>query len=481
MMIKSLSLIVLLTATSMAHAENHLLVIGGGGEPARDTTIFDNGMENLGKSLEKANWRYEVSFNGGHADTEKILKKHYPNPSAPTTNFTQEKYAQLIEGYKKKILSGEIKSGDQLMIIVNTHGASKSAGQLTHRVSASGGAATDLNELAGSKLVSLDDLQEIVKLTNDRGIKLGIVDLSCHSGNTLALKKNAPNTCIVTASGPVHYGFAGSVAFPDKFLAALKPGKNLEEVFLEARLNSSDSGYPMISTSENDKIVNDVYNNITPYLYYYSPSADKMTPYVLANANQEQMCRRDEEFKDLMSKLDELKSVMKSKKNSFNADKLIDLLNKYKASQDKVLKATMVLGTYKLDNVENFPVPANSSYVLSNFKIKYTWKELIALDVDDSIATFEKFKKFSESKKGKDDNQAVIDFLKLVRTKKQQILTQNPQLKNVKKETEEIVKQIDKSYAMANKIALQEKVYYEELYRRSQTNNSNDPCKKIVF
>jgi L-arabinose isomerase len=75
----------------------------------------------------------------------------------------------------------------------------------------------------------------------------------------------------------------------------------------------------------------------------------------------------------------------------------------------------------------------------------------------------------------------VIDFLKNVKIKKQQILTQNPQLKNVKKEAEEIVKQMDKSYAMANKIALQEKVYYEELYRRSQSNNSNDPCKKIVF
>ena len=54
-------------------------------------------------------------------------------------------------------------------------------------------------------------------------------------------------------------------------------------------------------------------------------------------------------------------------------------------------------------------------------------------------------------------------------------------LAKAEKETEEIVKQMDKSYAMANKIALQEKVYYEELYRRSQTNNSNDPCKKIVF
>lgn len=478
---KCLTLITLLTMTSLVHAGNHLLIIGGGGEPKRDTTIFDNGMVNLGKNLEKSNWKYEVSFNGGHKETEKILQTRYTSPIAPTTNFTQENYAKLIENYKKKILNGDIKSGDQLMIIVNTHGAAKSAGQLTHKISASGSAATDLNLLSGSKLVSMDDLQELVKLTNDRGINLGIVDLSCHSGNTMALKENAPNTCIVTASGPVHYGFAGAVAFTDKFLAALRPGTNLEEAFLKARLESKDAAYPMISTSENDKIVDDVYKSITPYLYYYSPKADKMTPYVLENANPAQMCKREEDFKDLTAKLDKLKSVMKSKRNSFNADKLKDLLVEYKDSQDKILKSTMALGIYKLDNIETFPVPANSSYILSNFKINYTWKELIALDVDDNIADFERFKKMTESKKGKDDNQAVIDFLKKVKVKKQQILGQNPKLNNYKKETENIVKQMDKSQAMANKIALQEKVFYEELYRRNQSNNPNDPCKKIVF
>lgn len=480
MNVKCLSLTALLATTGLAHAENHLLVIGGGGEPARDTTIFDGGMEKLGKNLENANWRYEVSFNGGHSDTEKILKKHFSTPSAPTTDFTQENYAKLIEGYKNKILSGKIKAGDQLMIIVNTHGAQRTKGQLTHKVSTTGGAATDLNLLAGSKLVSLDSLQEIVKLTNERGINLGIVDLSCHSGTTLALKNNAPNTCIVTASGPVHYGYAGSIAFPDKFLAALKPGKNLEEAFLEARLDSTDSGYPMISTSENDKIVREVYNGITPYLYYYNPSADKMTPYVLKTANQEQMCKREEEFKDLISKLDELKSVMKSKRNSFNPDKLKELLKQYKESQDKVLKASMALGGYKLDNVETFPIPANSGNILSRFNTSYTWKELLAFDVDDSIADYEKFKKLTMSEKGKRDNQSVIDFLKKVKAKKQQIISQNPQLQTYKKDTNELVKLMTKSHSMANKIAVQEKVFYEELYRRNQSNNA-DPCRKIVF
>ena len=195
-------LITFLSTTSLAYAENHLLVLGGGGEPKKDSTIFDNGINNFGENLKKSNWKYEVSFNGGHKKTESILQMHYSAGVAPITNFTQDNYAILIENYKNKILKGEIKSGDQLMIIISSHGAQRIPGDLTHSISASGGTALDLNKLSGSKLVSLDKLQEIVRLTNDRGIKLGLVDLTCHSGTTLALKNNAPNTCIVTASGP---------------------------------------------------------------------------------------------------------------------------------------------------------------------------------------------------------------------------------------------------------------------------------------
>ncbi len=480
MNIKLLIITLIALNTTVSFAENHLLLFGGGGEPKGDTTIFDSGMETFGKNLKKARWNYEVSFNGGHNTTETILKDHFPSPITPTTEFTDVKFDQLLIDYKQKILSGTIKPGDQLMIIINSHGASKDLNGETHKISAKGGAATDLNNLQGSKLVSLDKLSEIVKLANDKGINLGIVDLSCHSGNTLALKKDAPNLCIVTASGPVHYGFAGPTAFIDKFFSNLTPGTNLEEAFLKGRLESNDAAYPMISTDINDEIVAGVYDAITPYLYYYSPKTDKMTGYVVETINSGLVCKREENFTQLMSKIDSLGQVVKSKKNGFNADELKRLLNEYKKSQDKVINASLQLGGQNLSNVENFVVPKGIK-TPPGFKLQYTWKELLDLDIDKRVGEYENFKKFSSSPKHKAENQAVIDFLKTVKTKKETIISKYPKMKDFTDQTRTYVQSMADTRAIADKIALQEKQFYEELYRRKQTSSANNPCQKIVF
>ena len=480
MIFKRLTFAALVFSATTLHAENHMLVIGGGGEPVRDFTIFDTGMEQLGKNLQKSNWNYEVSYNGGHSKTEAILRKEFPSPEKPTTDFTALKYEHLIKDYKNKILAGQIKSGDQLMIIVSSHGASKNPGMKTHAISAKGGAATDLNNLQGSSLVSLDALAEIVKLTNERGINLGIVDLTCHSGHTMALKTNAPNTCIVTASGPVHYGFAGPSAFIDKFLLNLTPGTNLEEAFLKGRLQSNDPSYPMISTQANDKIVKDVYDSITPYLYYYSPKSDKMTGYIVETAHQDLICKRDNDFKKLMSQIDSLHAVVNSKKNGFNADALRELLNDYKRSQDQILEASMAMGAEKLSTKETF-VLAPHTKLPSSTKLEYTWKELLNLDVDKRIADYEKFKAFSTSTTAKADNQAAINYLKTVKERKQRIINQYPKMKDFEENTRTLVKAMNNTREIADKIALQEKQFYEELYRRNQSNESNNPCKKIIF
>lgn len=464
----------------MTYAENHMLVIGGGGEPQRDFTIFDTGMDTLGDNLGKANWKYQVSFNGGHAKTEDILRRKYTRPSAPTSNFTVDQYLALLKDYKAKILSGKIKAGDQLMIIIDSHGASNSTGMKTHLISATGGAAADLDNLSGSRLVSLDLLDEIVQLTNQRGIKLGIVDLSCHSGNTMGLKKNAPNTCIITATGPTHYGFAGPTAFTDKFLSNLTPGTNLEEAFLKGRMQSTDASYPMISTDAGDEIVRDVYQSITPYLYYYSPKTDKMTGYVIDTVNKNLICRREENFDRLMSQINQLSSVVKSKKNNFNADELKRLLTEYKKAQDKVIKGSMAMGGENLSRKESFKLPPNVKSV-NDFKLDYTWKELLELDVDKRIAEYEKYRNFSDSAANKAINQSVIDFLKTVNQKKQSIIAQYPKMKNFTEDTRNLVKQMENTRALADQIAVQERPFYEELYRRKQSSQANNPCAQIVF
>ena len=464
-----------------AQAENHLLMLGGGGEPRNDTTVFDDGLIDFSRNLKSSNWKYEVSFNGGHQETEKILRKHYSQSVKPTTNFTQKNFLNLIASYKNKILSGEIKSGDQLMIIISTHGAEASKNEATHSIALSGGAATDLNNLAGASLASLDTLEELVKLTNARGIKLGIIDLSCHSGATLALKKNAPNTCIVSASGPNHYGFAGPGAFTNLFLRDLKPGVSLEDAFLKARRETIESSFPMISTSEGNQIVNDVYPGITPYLYYYQKNTDKLTPYILENDGLAQICKREHDFKQLISQIDKLNSIVSTNRNSFNADKLKSPLSEYKKNQDNLFTTSIEMGSLKLDNVENFSVPLNSKDLLSRIKIKYTWKELLEFNVEKRIAEYENYKQNSTAKNIIKDHQLVIDFLKKIKVRQQQILTENPNLLIYKKHITSMIENMNNSYKLAQDIALQEKKLYQELYSRSPSTNPNDPCKKIIF
>ena len=466
---------------SLAQAEGHLLILGGGGEPQKESTIFDEAMRSFGNNLKKSKWKYEVSFNGGHRKTENILKNQYSKGKSPPTDFTNENFIKLIENYKNKILSGEIKSGDQMMIMINAHGAETSYQELTHSISLSGGAVTNLNTLEGSEKVSLDKLQEIVKLTNERGINLGIIDLSCHSGSTLKLKKNSTNTCIITASGPNHYGFTGTGSFINNFHKNIKPGTSLEEVFLKSRLDSKTPDYPMISTNENNKIATEVYKNISPYLYYYAPEADKMSSYVFMNSNPLQLCEREENFNKLIAKIDSLKSILHSNKNRFNTDELRNLLFNYKKSQDEIFKAIEKMGVLNLEKVETFIIPENSSSFLSQVKTKHTWSELLLYNFDNITTNYEKLLANSKSAPEKQDNQSMINLLKQLKTKKQQILTENPKLVNHQYHTDLMIKAMSNSEIMAKKIAAQEKRLYEELYRRDQSANPNDPCKKIIF
>ena len=476
---KNLLFTTLFLSTTTVFAENHILVIGGGGEPVGSSTNFDRRIGQLGLNLQETNWKYEISFNGGHSTTEQILKTNYPSPVAPITEFTVDEYNRLLKDYKNKILSGKIKAGDQLMVLTSSHGSAKAKGMTTHAISAKSGPITDYNSLKGSATVNLDLLGDIVKLTNERGIKLAIVDLSCHSGNTQALKKNAPNACIITSTGPIHYGFSGVSAFTEKFIQNLKAGTNLEEAFLKGRIQSSDPAYPMISTEANDQIVKDVYESITPYLYYYNPKTDKMTDYIVETANRDLMCKRENDFKKLISQIENLQSVFNSKANGFNAEALKDLLVNYKQSQDQVLKASQAMGADNLSKREVFTLPANTKPI-TGFKLEYSWKELLELDVDKRIADYEKFKQFSSSPVAKADNQAAIDFLKTVNEKKQSIIRQHPKLKNFKDNVKSLVTGMNNSRKLADQVAVQERQLYEELYRRKQ-NSSNNPCRNFVF
>jgi hypothetical protein len=477
MNIKTLTLAVLVFSSTQLMATNHMVIMGGSGDAAGPKTIFDHSMGALGNLIKDSSWKYQVSFNGGHSETEALLHSQFNKGIVPTSDFTKESYDRLLETYKKKINSGEIKSGDQLVIIIEGHGAEKNQYQKTHHIAVNGGDSkgiTNYDKLDGAKAVNLDTLEELVKLTTKKGIKLGLIDMSCHSGNSQALKMNAPNACIVTSTGTNHYAMTGPSSFSGKFWAKAKPGMNLEDVFLQARVDSTEPGFPMISTKESNEITAELYKKISPYLYYVSPNADKLTKYLKNNSSDQLICQRQSDFRDLNDKISRLQNTV----SDYDGTELKNLLAEYKTQQDEMTMALNKLGGSVGNKVEKF----ESSNGKAKFSIEFTWKDLVGTTPDSAISFYEGAAKSSKNASEKAENKAIADTWKKIKVKREQIIINYPQLKDLDHATKELTKKIGNNFGTAIKIANQEKIFYNTLYeQKKQSGSANDPCRSIVF
>ena len=267
------------SADSIPNHNKEFYFMGAGGDPAGDTTIFDKVIQTLGRfSSETTNdWKTTISLNGGHKSTEALISKRFTKADN-TGAFTEKNLNDMIADIESKLQDGRLKSGDQLMLLIDTHGAMKTSKEKTHSVALSEGAASELKGLSGAHIFSMDKLQKIIDLAAEKGVKLALMDFSCYSGNTLSLLGNNLNkACLISASGPNQYSYIEgldpirsfpSSSFSGKFVESLKAGKNLEELFLTARKGTSDPDFPMISTVEGRETNDFIYNWISPFLNY---------------------------------------------------------------------------------------------------------------------------------------------------------------------------------------------------------------------
>jgi hypothetical protein len=499
MNLKSFFLLTCLFTHHALAASNHLLYIGAGGEPdcrAQDltgphakskceNTMFDTGLKVFSNNLLNSNWSYQVSFNGGHKETEKILREGYQNPVLPTTNFTAANYKKMIKDYEDQVKSGKIKNGDQLLIVIAAHGAYKQHWETSHSIVASGGSSlANKNDLSKTSLVQLDDLKKLIALTNSRGIKLGIVDLSCRSGNTLELAKNSPYTCVIAATGPTHYAYMGGLGtFSTNFLNSLKSGQSLEGVFLKARSESTDPSFPMISTEENESIVSDVYAEISPYLFYKNNIADSITDYVINNSRDELMCKREEQFRDLAAKIEQLTKATKGKSNFYRGAELKKLLAEYKSNQDQILNALKEKNYPALDQLEVFEtsVTFSDDTPAETFIHKFTWKQILESNPKDTIEKFKKFAEEADTPSEKRRYLANVGLYQMIEKKRVALIKKYPDLGKVRSTALALTAQMTKSYKIAVKITQEERKFYTELYRQKRSNKLTSPCRKFVF
>lgn len=469
-----------------AQGSDQLYYLGGGGEGTKTSTIFDYNISNVQNITSSHKLDYQISFNGGHRDTEDKLRAHFP--SNKVTNFTEKNFNERLKEIERKLMRGEIKPTEKLLLIIDSHGA-ESNKELTHSISlANNKQVKDLNNLNGSDSVSLDRLKKIVDLAEAKGVKLGIVDFSCHSGSTLNLaKKLSQNTCVISSTGPHHYGYAGSRVFADLFMKELaKPHMNLEAAFLKARKNAIDAGYPMISTPMHQMIANQFYGDLTNLLYYERLNQEgKLVNHI---KNKDIDCIDCTPYK--LSSMTQLKSKISTLKiqgilEHAVADSLIAQIEKYNAFQQNLVTQYNKLGVPKLNSKETFFFPEiNSETKRPYINQQLTWYEILNSNEEKTNKAINKLIKQQQA--AKVPNPSLETFINVskkfrdsVAKKKAEILKKYPDILNASDKLNQLAEKNNESYKMVVAIAQNEKKLYDSLYS-NQTIKPN-ACNQFIL
>lgn len=478
-----LPLVLLLINSQNAMADRKLIMMGGGGEPKNlSTTIFDETLTGLDNYVKKNKWdEVVVSFNGGHAKTEELVNSKFKDATSKST-FTKNNFNAIIKTYETQIKNGELKSGDQLLVMIDSHGAMKTEGDSTHQIAVGASASqTNLNDLGGMTLVSMEALKGLAALAKEKGIKLGILDFSCHSGNSLSLANE--NTCVISSSGKTHFGYN---TFSDNFIGKMKSGKSLEDVFLDTRKATTDNSFPMISSPEGEVINRDIYPNITPYIYYYeeNPLVDKMTNYLLEASSNNGLCTRANQYAELQRQLESLQaaSTLNMNKNMPEIAKIKSLIAQYKGKQDSYINMVRSWGATELSNSEKFSATAKSGKKSYTMSASFSWKELVETDYDSIIKNVSNAKLSTKDPTYQAQFQASIDMHTKAKVKQMELIAQYPNLKDYKVKFKQQLNEFKGTYALANQIAMEERKLYDAMYSNLRNeNNQKNACKDFVL
>lgn len=459
--------------STFAEAKNYLGILGGGGEPAGNTTLFDDDLKFL-SAFKSQNWETTATFNGGHAYTESILEKNFPG----TTSFTADNFNNTIENYEKKILSGQITSSDQLMIVVDSHGAEKDSTkqESTHKIILAGEAIVDYDK-AGKNSVSLDKLQRLTELAKEKNIKLAIVDLSCHSGLSLSLANS--NTCVISATGPDNYAYNKSpFTFPQLFLKNLSSEKNLESAFLEARKSFQDASFPMISTLAGTNTNDEIYDLQAPYLNIHLPNSHKFINFMKANLNSEQCLLNENEqsLNNLLNQITKINSNLISSPEIVNFKIAVSEYNNYMLELKKKFNALPKIPEDIIETCTKF-----TSQTTPQINCwKFTIKEILNLDPDIYLADLnrqlESPKEFIRA-----SAKAGIENIAKIKEKKAELILQNPDYFKRDSFFNDQEQLDEKTKTLANNVSLASRDLYQVIYKQKQNKTDPNPCKDFIL
>ncbi len=482
--------LIILIISNPAVAERHIIMMGAGGEPDGPSTIFDKGLRLFSNYLNQNDWdKVSIDFNGGHENTDALLLNKFKS-NVNKAPLTAESWKQTIKDYEEQIKSGRLKAGDQLLVMINTHGAEK-FNELTHSV-ALGNPHTDinLNNLKGAELANLDDLKKLTILAHDKGIKLGIVDFSCHSGNTLALANE--NTCVISSSGPNLYG---NTLFSENFIEKMKDGKSLEDVFLETLPDQNNySSFPMISTPEGMSLNHDLYLGLFPYLYGLFPLnkgviSSKLPDLLMDEAlSPLSLCTHQNDYDILQKKLKELEESTDLSLNKIipNISEIKMNIKTYKEKQDyyvSLLQSYLPAEFFKKETFKGSSSSNKKKYILS---VNYTIKELIEADFDGIIQNLYSAQKFKEMALSQGELEATVDLYIKAKTRQREIFIKNPNFLHYKLKLREQLnvqlKTLNDSIILSTKISRDVNIIFSTMYSKlHEENTKNNACRDFIL
>lgn len=475
-MSQKLALLLTLTLSHSVYSASHMLLIGGGGESNKKTTIFDNELQNATNFIGRSNWQSRISFNGGHSETEKIAQTFAAKSGGRNTNFTAENYEALITEYERKIQAGQIKSGDQLLIMISSHGSQQMSNHKTHLVSTSAPekqGIADYSTLAGTGTVSLDRLENLTKLAESKGIKLGILDFSCHSG--LSQKLANKNTCVISSTGPKHFAWGGTPqTFAAKFTENMRSGRSLEDVFLQALKDKSETSFPMISSNLGKEIQDSMYPLITPYLHDTRSeiTTNKMKQFYNERYGQDRCENLNSDYQNLVNFTHDIENIA----SSANYSKLRTLLSQYNGIQQGIVQSVKVMNSrHDLSKKESF---CESDAAIRTCMI-YSLGEVINIEVDQMINLLSRQLR---NAKGRDhtDLSSRLAIYQKIKTKKSQLLSdQSIRSASAFWDQAGYLKSTEK---LANDIAREAQNAYVNTYQTlRKEEGSSGPCSEIKF
>lgn len=457
---KIIFLNLLLISVNSFAVEKLLYVMGGGGEPAGEATIFDEGLETLALFTKNKEWKTKVSFNGGHKVTDGIIKTKMKNTNN-VGSFDEENFHRMINEMIAKLIKGELKEGDQLMLSIDSHGDRKAEKESTHSIS-----------LVKNKTTSLDRLQMLVTLAAEKKVKLAIVDLSCNSGNLLSLNNN--KTCIITGAGTENYGFS---SFGNKFFELMKSGKNLEDIFLESRKHDNTTDFPMISTPEGLS-ANFLYKKIIPFLYYNTKAQfDLELQYNDRSVDKfnESLCKMEDQFNDAIDAIRQIGDADKAAKFMLTA-RLEAQLTKYRNFQRKyeeTLAANMKLEA-AIDTIlhADFPERSEDWYNVNTL-------DMVLTDYDTKIS---EIKKTYQGKKDAEsialENKLIADLKVKERVSRIVKAKLGAEFREQIANSKNFIKDVEKnSHIYAGLVSSEARLVFDSMYRANMKENETNPCR----